>query len=283
MSGLPPEAYASVFKVLSEKRLSPIVVGGQAVNLWATVYEAWDAANNPEPVLLQQYRPFVSKDLDLTAISNHQISFLPGVVERHIPPRQFRNLAPDTGSFFFEVEGIGRIRVEILSRVLGADNDEIEQHAVTLELAGTPVRVPDPLVVLKCKIANAATLPQTSRSDVPQLQMMIRCVRAYIGEDVQNGVEARKILKLIERLDTIRKHRYTKSAATKYSLDFAKCLPVPQLLERVETDEKIRNYLHHQLGMATHGENEKLRPSKQILTQRPPRPDRPPGSHSIRP
>jgi hypothetical protein len=166
-------------------------------------------------------------------------------------------VAPDTGTFFFEAEGIGRIRIEILSHVLGADNDEIEEHAVTLDLAGTPVRIPDPLLVLKCKIANAATLPQTSRSDVPQLQMMIRCVRAYIGEDVQNGVEARKILKLIERLDAIQRHRYTKSAARKHGLDFAKCLPVPQLQERARTDEKIRNYLHHQLGITTQGEGEK--------------------------
>jgi hypothetical protein len=220
-------------------------------NLWATVYEDWDTANNPEPVPLRQYRPFVSKDLDLTAITNHQISFLPGVAERHIARRQFRNLAPDTGAFFFDAEGVGRVRVEILSRVLGADNDEIEEHAVTLGLAGTPVRVPDPLVMLKCKIANAATLPQTGRSDVPQLQMMIRCVRAYIGEDVQDGVEARKILKLIERLDAIQKHRYTKSAARKHGLDFAKCLPVPQLRDRAWTDEKIRNYVHHQLGITT--------------------------------
>jgi hypothetical protein len=278
MSGIPPEACASIFKALSEKQSSPIIVGGQAVNLWATVYEAWDKANNPEPVPLSQYRPFVSKDLDLTAISNHQLSFLPGVVERHIPRRQFRNFAPDTGTFFFEAEGIGRIRVEILSRVLGADNDEIEAHAVTLDLAGTPVRVPDPLVVLKCKIANAATLPQTGRSDVPQLQMMIRCVRAYIGEDVQNGVEARKILKLIERLDAIRTHRYTKSATTKYGLDFAKCLPVPQLRERAQTDEKIRNYLHHRLGVTTQGENPNPRLLKQVPTRRPP-----PSSGSIHP
>jgi hypothetical protein len=256
MIRLPPEAYASVFKVLYEKQLSPIIVGGQAVNLWAAVYEDWDTTNNPEPVPLRQYRPFVSKDLDLTAISNDQISFLPGLVERHIPRRQFRDPAPDTGAFFFEAEGIGRIRIEILSRVLGADNDEIERHAVTLDLAGTPIRIPDPLVMLKCKIANAATLPQTGRSDVPQLQMMIRCVRAYIGEDVQNGVEARKILKLIERLDAIQKHRYAKSAARKHSLDFSKCLPVPQLRQRALTDEKIRNYVSHQLGITTQGDVE---------------------------
>lgn len=33
MIRLPPEAYARVFKVFSEKQLSPIIVGGQAVNL----------------------------------------------------------------------------------------------------------------------------------------------------------------------------------------------------------------------------------------------------------
>ena len=66
--------------------------------------------------------------------------------------------------------------------------------------------------------------------------------KGWIGEDVQNGVEARKVLKLIERFDAIQRHRYTKSVAAKYGLDFAKCIPVPQLRERARTDEKIRNY-----------------------------------------
>ena len=33
MSGIPPEARASIFKALPEKQSSPIIVGGQAVNL----------------------------------------------------------------------------------------------------------------------------------------------------------------------------------------------------------------------------------------------------------
>ena len=56
MSGIPPEACASIFKALSEKRFSPIIVGSYAVNLWTTVFEAWDEANNPEPVSPSQYR-----------------------------------------------------------------------------------------------------------------------------------------------------------------------------------------------------------------------------------
>ena len=172
------------------------------------------------------------------------------MVERHIPRRQFRNLAPDTGTFFFEVEGIGPVRVEILTSVLGADNYEIENRAVTLELAGIPVRLPDPLVMLKCKIANAATLPQTGRSDVAQLQMMIRCVRAFIGTSIQQGIEARTILKIIDRLDEIQRHTYTKQVVKKFGINLSKCLPIPQFQERAKTDEKIRNYVRYQLGIA---------------------------------
>ena len=52
----PAGSLRQYFKALSEKQISSIIVGGQAVNLWATVYEAWDKANNPEPIPLSQYR-----------------------------------------------------------------------------------------------------------------------------------------------------------------------------------------------------------------------------------
>jgi hypothetical protein len=56
MSGIPPEACVSIFKALSKKQFSPIIVDGRAVDQCAAVCGAWDKANNTEPVPLSQYR-----------------------------------------------------------------------------------------------------------------------------------------------------------------------------------------------------------------------------------
>jgi hypothetical protein len=56
MPSVPPEAYAHLLQELNQKGITPIIVGGQAVNIWASFYVAWDAANNPEPSPLQANR-----------------------------------------------------------------------------------------------------------------------------------------------------------------------------------------------------------------------------------
>ena len=50
--------YLELLRILDEREAEALIVGGQAVNFWAEVFEA----EEPE---LRQYRPFTSADLDL--------------------------------------------------------------------------------------------------------------------------------------------------------------------------------------------------------------------------
>jgi len=186
MPSVPPEAYTRLLQELNHKGITPIIVGGQAVNIWASFYMAWDAANNPEPSPLQASRPFTSHDMDLSGVVNHQVSYLPGIVDRQIPRHQFRTPTVDSGTFFFQDDpGLDPLKLQLLDSVLGADNNELRERSIQVSFSGATVLLPDPLLMLKCKLANVATLPQ--------------------------------------------------------------------LQQRAETDEKIRNYLHYQLGIITPG------------------------------
>ena len=50
--------YLDLLRVFDEREAEALIVGGQAVNFWAEVFEE----EEPE---LQRYRPFTSTDLDL--------------------------------------------------------------------------------------------------------------------------------------------------------------------------------------------------------------------------
>ena len=50
--------YLDLLRVFDEREAEALIVGGQAVNFWAEVFEE----EEPE---LQRYRPFTSADLDL--------------------------------------------------------------------------------------------------------------------------------------------------------------------------------------------------------------------------
>ena len=57
MPGTPERAPRDFVAILGASEL-PLIVGGQAVNLWADLYA-------PEVPALEQFRPFVSKDADI--------------------------------------------------------------------------------------------------------------------------------------------------------------------------------------------------------------------------
>jgi hypothetical protein len=249
MSALPPDAYAGILQELNKKGITPIIVGGQAVNIWASIFTGWDSINNPEPHPLRDLIPFTSSDMDLAGVLNHQISYLPGIVERDIPVRPFRSLAKSTGFFVFrDGSALHPLRVQLMKSVLGTDDQELRERSLLLEFAGSRILVPDPIVILKCKLANLSTLPQAERSDLSHVKIMVRCVRAYIGQDVQQGVEARHLLRMIDRLNLVRQDRDAKAVESKFEIDLSKCLPVPELIDRARTDEKIMNYVRYQLG-----------------------------------
>ncbi len=59
--------YLDLLRVFDERDAEALIVGGQAVNFWAEVFEA----EEPE---LKKYRPFTSGDLDLPSWTDFSLS-----------------------------------------------------------------------------------------------------------------------------------------------------------------------------------------------------------------
>jgi hypothetical protein len=157
-----------------------VLVGGQAVNLWAEVYRA------RVPSLLEPLAPFVSKDCDLHFRTRHE----PEALARQV------------GWRFVATEGVGQILgrmqhesgafIEILAGIRTAIADQIEREAVDGEMAGQVVRVLNPASMLREKVSLAVEANQTGRQDAKHVQILAPCCRCFF-EDLATAVTERQL------------------------------------------------------------------------------------------
>jgi hypothetical protein len=189
-----------------------IIVGGQAVNIWAAYYL-------PREPRMQVHLPFTSKDLDLvgTKTDAQRVAAATGW---NIAPLPVRG-GPVEAVLSSEPAGAG-LKVEFLREILGVGHDRIVTYAREnlVRVPGSeeplPVRVLDPVILLGAKIRNAVDIkqdvPENPRQDVKHVAMLALCVPHFLDDvriHVTNPSEQRNICgKYVGILAAI-KHGYT--------------------------------------------------------------------------
>ncbi|NJK90677.1 MAG: hypothetical protein HC904_01900 [Blastochloris sp.] len=208
-----------------------IVVGGQAVNFWANKY------HRTEKELLQ-FRPYTSEDVDFYGLKKEAISVAQALgVEIQVP----RKSAASPVSASFEVTGPGgtKMPVHFLHNLCGLKNELVADSAIEGVWKNKRIRVTNPIVALKGKIACLHQLSQKDRQDEKHVRMLIPCVRGFLKElcgivDSGRSQEARRLLQTIEKLTDMLAAPDGKAVAKKYRIDFSGVLPVEEL-------KKIKN------------------------------------------
>jgi hypothetical protein len=188
-----PENLISLFQVIDREDLDLILVGGQAINIWASYYA------NQVPKLTE-YLPFSSAGLDfyggkIEAIACQKI--LGGTINLN----QDFEPSPNIGVLIVPTK-LQPLRVDFLSSVFGIGDIELAQSAIVFEgkqnLAGVRVKILNPMLCLEGKIKSLLGLPQQGRQDLKHLEMSLIFVKEYIKEAIESDV--RQGLKLIERI-----------------------------------------------------------------------------------
>ena len=185
----PPEDFAPL---LATKE-PVLLVGGQAVNLWALYYEARTA----------ELAPFVSRDVDVLGDRETLAALgkLAGTRPQIFPVRPPTNAV----GVVIAKDATGQpLLIEVLRYVHGVSNEELREPVYTMALRETHVRVPGPIALLQAKIANVAEIAQTGRQDSRHVVILTRLIPAYLADlqtaAAEGRMEERKLIELLERL-----------------------------------------------------------------------------------
>jgi hypothetical protein len=185
----PPEDFA---RLLATK--DPVLlVGGQAVNVWALYYEARTI----------DLAPFVSRDVDvlgdratLTALGK-----LAGTKPQFFPLKPPSN---EIGVVIAKDSNGLPLLIEVLRYVHGVSNEELQDPVYTVALGETRVQVPSPIALLQAKLANVADLAQSGRQDARHVLILAQLMPAYLEDLQKAAVEGRleesKLIEFLERI-----------------------------------------------------------------------------------
>ncbi len=175
-----------------------LLVGGQAVNLWALYYNE----------VTLHLAPFVSRDIDVLGQREtlRSIAELAGLKPNYFPLKPPSN---EVGYIMPRDASNSPMIIEVLRWVNGVSEDELEADSVIFKIGKgkVPVKVPSPVTLLKAKLANLDGIKQQGRQDAKHVRILSKLLPSYlrdIAETVRSGKRTeRDFVNILERLLTL--------------------------------------------------------------------------------
>lgn len=214
----PEEIREILIKIESQSDL--ILVGGHAINLWASAYRD----KIPQ---LNEFLPFSSEDLDfmggrIEAVEIQRILGGDLTLNKNFDP------SPNTGVLITDDKNQA-LRIDFLASVYGLGDDEIINSAINFrgrdKLIGVNLKVLNPILCLEGKLKSYTGLPQAGRQDKKHLQISLLIVNQYI-KDVCIENDPRDGLKLIEKMLKTAKSDAGLKVWLKDDIDITKTIPL---------------------------------------------------------
>ena len=281
-----PEDIKDILLKLQEANLDAVIVGGQAVNLWA--YQYSERCHD-----LQSLQPYSSEDIDffgsrVEAMICHEVLGGQVRINRDFDP------SPNAGVILIEHHD-QKLRIDILASVYGLNDSEIVSTARTFigleRLAGISVKVLHPVLCLEGKLRCLRGLPQQGRQDLKHVQISTLVVREIL-KDICQDSDPRIGLKMLERvfgdisredgLNAWYKHKvYLENAIPFENIDKLKSQKwhtfkntrLPQIIKLIQ--EKRKKYINLMSRLGESQENtflELFDPTLKVPNIRSPRP-----------
>lgn len=161
-----------------------ITIGGQAVNFWCE-------QNSGLVPVLNRYRPFTSKDLDMVAHAKDQVQAIAKATKLKLVEAP-GGYGPDLAAF---VNTDQQTVIQILSGMYGVDDRKLVSQTRRVELEDREchkyvARVADIQVLLKGKICNVLSpgsmrSPEDKKQDRRHIQMLILCEQGRLRQLLQ--------------------------------------------------------------------------------------------------
>lgn len=221
----------------------PLLVGGQAVNLWAMVYAR-------ESEILAELEPFLSRDCDLYGDTDTLLQ-LARTTQWKMTVSPKGQASPVVG-FLTGRDTQGRdLTVEVLYTVKGLEPKDLVRETI-VKLDDKPYRTLSPVTLLKAKLANFIEIaqqgPEETRNDLKHLKILIPCIAGYLGEAHERTkrelLTERGMVNLLEETLELVTGNYAHRISQSEHLDFLQSFP--QGLE-VSPLPKVQNFWRHRL------------------------------------
>jgi len=241
MTETDPAYRVSDFAELLCREPRPLLVAGQAVNLWAMVYARTSEA-------LVRMQPFVSRDCDLLGDTEtvRRLASASGWQPTYSP----RGAPSPVVGVLNGYDAHGRtLTVEVLSSIRGLSAEDLQSNAV-VELDGRRYCTLTPVVLLKAKLANVIDFPQdragARRNDLVHVKILVPCVAGYLTDAHQHGIDGilteRGVTNLLERTLDVVASDNARRVSARYGLGFLECLPLD-----TSPLAKVRSFVAHRL------------------------------------
>ncbi len=183
----------TVFRRLAGEKWRAIVVGGQAVNLWAMKF----AERLPA---LTHFQPYTSRDLDFYG-GRVEAKRLLAILGGHGKLNDGSEPSPNAAVIEVVLEDHRGLVIDVLTGVFGVSSSELIRTAVvwTPRESGIDceLRVMHPLLLLESKLACLKGLPQQGRQDRKHAQIMAVVIRGWLTD---LSSQPRSIFKAVERM-----------------------------------------------------------------------------------
>ncbi len=182
-----------VFSRLASENWRAIIVGGQAVNLWAMKFDA-------ELTGLDQYRPYTSRDLDFYG-GRVEAKRLMEILGGKGKLNDGTDPSPNAAVIELPLADGRNLIIDVLTGVFGVSSSELIRTAVAWTLSesgiGSELRVMHPLLLLESKLACLRGLSQHGRQDEKHVRMMVSVVSGWLADQ---SSQPRTVYKAVERI-----------------------------------------------------------------------------------
>lgn len=169
-----------------EDNRSAVLVGGQCLLFWATVFENKGHKN------LQ----VATRDIDFIG-DKSVVTKLEKLLAVKPSVPGFDDATPELGVFRVPIDG-QELVVDVLANIAGLSKHEIEKYTTTFNFEGRKIQLLSPIGMLKSRVANVTLLRRTDEHSIAQLKSSIRIVNHFLIEILNIGYgSARKEIALI--------------------------------------------------------------------------------------
>jgi|HubBroStandDraft_1064217.scaffolds.fasta_scaffold174862_1 hypothetical protein len=232
----------------------PLIVGGQAVNIWAEHFASKDAK-------LDGFRPFISKDADIVgdrAMAERLAEITNWKLTPYYEPR-----AVGLAMLTKELPNHVKLIVEVIGSVNGLTQKDLVDSDLVELIPGQVYRIPSPIILLKAKLANVAQIDQTRRQDARHVQMLIPCAREYLREShcesLAGRMTERRVVNLFEAAHSLYRDPGNVELGRKHEFDLLEVFPKELSCSPIAKVARFFEYRMKELSTSNESDSPALR------------------------